>query len=801
MEKRGSITVFLSLILTLLFSFVLTSLEAARLEGARTYLSMLSSLAGDSFLASYYFPLFEEYGLLGVDAGYGTRYLSQAQMEETLRGHIAYATESMEGGLLELDKPKVDVLRYETLFAEEAFLGQVKKQAAYEGLGMVLEKFLDSAAIRDSAAAGELYQKQQVLQKEATDTVRELLKLMMLVDGISTGEQGILPDERGNPETEECFIKQLAPMTSDELRSAFGNDQIYHALESSFFYPQEKAEMVFSLLESALLAADEIDREEERIDECEFRLSRIPEEKKAAKKAKEEWKQAAKEAKEQERPEVMEEALAMAQNYEDLYKALVLEEKELEEEVDWREDRQAELERQRKADVKAAKPEYESIRKQVEAVLPLLEKALAAVESLEVKQKAAQSFAWAYEAFLEGKKPEVSSGLYETFLKELETMKLYLNMKEQGYSPEVMRKTLTGNLNLLREIKLPVFHSDTVGTMYSVIGKFKDRIGEYSLKGLWFAYGEVKAGPETGEGVKKALQSLLESGICGLVGITEQTLSEAEVSGTGLPSSLLAAEKTSGTLWESVLSLTEKVSEKGLEPVADTLALELYLMHFFSDYKNPKEHTRLAYEREYILFGQENDRSNLTSMILSLTAFRTLFTMSAILQNPEKQTQISTFAAAIAGFTGIPLLVSVIKYALLLLWSLEEAIVEVAALLMGKRMPLLSRTGNISVGELLQFSKEKVRGKAEQIKDSPLGMKYSEYVLCLSLLEGTRKKCYRAMDLIQENIRLRYRDSFRIRNVITELEYQVSAELKQKWSSEVFFPEIYRIQKQKKIQY
>lgn len=291
MEKRGSITVFLSLILTLLFSFVLTSLEAARLEGARTYLSMLSSLAGDSFLASYYFPLFEEYGLLGVDAGYGTRYLSQAQMEETLRGHIAYATESMEGGLLELDKPKVDVLRYETLFAEEAFLGQVKKQAAYEGLGMVLEKFLDSAAIRDSAAAGELYQKQQVLQKEATDTVRELLKLMMLVDGISTGEQGILPDERGNPETEECFIKQLAPMTSDELRSAFGNDQIYHALESSFFYPQEKAEMVFSLLESALLAADEIDREEERIDECEFRLSRIPEEKKAAKKAKEEWKQ------------------------------------------------------------------------------------------------------------------------------------------------------------------------------------------------------------------------------------------------------------------------------------------------------------------------------------------------------------------------------------------------------------------------------------------------------------------------------------------------------------------------------
>ena len=52
-KQKGSITVFLSLVLVLLFSFILTTLEAARITGATAYLSMISKISSDSFFAHY----------------------------------------------------------------------------------------------------------------------------------------------------------------------------------------------------------------------------------------------------------------------------------------------------------------------------------------------------------------------------------------------------------------------------------------------------------------------------------------------------------------------------------------------------------------------------------------------------------------------------------------------------------------------------------------------------------------------------------------------------------------------------
>lgn len=200
-------------------------------------------------------------------------------MEENLRKHVACATDSMRGGFLQLDKPEADVLDYETLFMEAEFLKQVKKQVFYEGFGITLEKLIDTTVLKDAAAAGELYQEQEAVQKEAANVTTELLRLMTLVDGISTGDQGILPDKQGKPATEGCFIKQLAPMSADELRSALGNDRIYHALSPLFIYPRETGEAVFKQLSDALEVGDRIAEEEERIGECEFRLRKISEEK------------------------------------------------------------------------------------------------------------------------------------------------------------------------------------------------------------------------------------------------------------------------------------------------------------------------------------------------------------------------------------------------------------------------------------------------------------------------------------------------------------------------------------------
>ena len=79
---------FLSLVLVLLFSFVMTTLEAARIRGATAYFSMISDMAGDSVLASYYYPLFQNYRIFGVDAGDEEGFFTQRDIGEKLNENI-----------------------------------------------------------------------------------------------------------------------------------------------------------------------------------------------------------------------------------------------------------------------------------------------------------------------------------------------------------------------------------------------------------------------------------------------------------------------------------------------------------------------------------------------------------------------------------------------------------------------------------------------------------------------------------------------------------------------------------------
>ena len=126
--RKGSITVFLSLILVLLFSFLMTTLEAARIQGAKAYLSMVSNLAGDSFLAGYYYPLFQDYRLFGVNAGDSEGNFSPETLQEEIQTNVSCGMEGLSGGLLRFRETAVEIKEYTTLLEdEEAFLFQVRQ--------------------------------------------------------------------------------------------------------------------------------------------------------------------------------------------------------------------------------------------------------------------------------------------------------------------------------------------------------------------------------------------------------------------------------------------------------------------------------------------------------------------------------------------------------------------------------------------------------------------------------------------------------------------------------------------------
>lgn len=69
---KGSVTVFASCLLLLILSAVFVFLEAARVSGLAGYAAMDRGQTRNSLLAEYSRPLWQSYGILGLDASYGT---------------------------------------------------------------------------------------------------------------------------------------------------------------------------------------------------------------------------------------------------------------------------------------------------------------------------------------------------------------------------------------------------------------------------------------------------------------------------------------------------------------------------------------------------------------------------------------------------------------------------------------------------------------------------------------------------------------------------------------------------------
>ena len=775
MKKKGSITVFLSLILVLLFSFLMTMLEAARVCGASAYAAMVSELAGDSLLASYYYPLFQEYRLFGIGAGSEHGFLSVNDLENTAMGHMEYGLLGLQGGMLKFETTEAMVTDYKTLMTEEGapFLQQVREQLLLDGLSLTATKFFSEEQFTEAGVVGELYQQQETALTELGAVTTELLKLMELVDGICTTDQGLQVDRSGKLKRTDTFLKQLLPMNEQVIRKRFANEEIYGTVEGRFLRADLLAEDILELIQKAEQA--EADKEA-----LEANLQQYQEDSYALKT---EWKKLKEEGgTNQERIAQIEQILN-----------------------DWETEMWQIVEEQDDYDdiwdcaMKDAKAKYTTLKKAITGMVPVTQKSLEVVTALEKKQKKAQETVFSYESYLEGMKSLVSEELYTVFDDELEIMKCYAGMEEQGYYVPVMKRSMERNLSLLNGLSWGGFSEKELGRIKTEMEAVLYGMASYTAEGLWFNYGEFAVAKQTGTNILGAVEELLATGVLELVGVSEEMQSDRILDGTMLPSAALSADGFLTNLRACISEIQQMFSKGGIGTVLkaagntalDATALEVYCTKYFHTFTEPSEVTKLKYEREYLLFGAREDKTNLFYVVLYLVAVRTLFDMVAILKDSQKMGEIEALATAIAGLTGIPVLLTIIKYAILFLWSVEEAFVDVAALLQGKALSVMG-SGAISIDDLLLFNKDMVAGKASSAPEGA-GPEYEDYLVLLSLTRSTKKKLYRAMDLIQENIRYRYRDTFRIRNVITELEMFTSSNLKRLYKTGLVPEQVYQI--------
>lgn len=337
--------------------------------------------------------------------------------------------------------------------------------------------------------------------------------------------------------------------------------------------------------------------------------------------------------------------------------------------------------------------------------------------------------------------------------------------------------------------------------------------GNYSIRPLKFDYSTLTVEPKQ-ESPINVFQGLISDGIFSLI-IEEEGLSKETISKDNFPSQSLVEQKGTENnmdpeeLADAIQDSSEEENcvadhldgynkegeavESGKEEMVDQVLLCEYVVDHFKNYRNKdtkkiEKETVLECEQEYILFQKESDYENLKSAAMKMIFYRTVFNYLYLLSDSTSRMKAKSTATAMVGFTGMAPLILVTEHLILITWSLEESLVDTRALLVGKEVPLLKtkKTFQIQYQELLLISKELIQKKVEGIpaeQKGTIGLTYEDYIRIFLIMEGKEKIIYNTMDVIQLNMQKRYNKEFFMKNCIFGIGVTVNCSIEDKFLS------------------
>ena len=210
----------------------------------------------------------------------------------------------------------------------------------------------------------------------------------------------------------------------------------------------------------------------------------------------------------------------------------------------------------------------------------------------------------------------------------------------------------------------------------------------------------------------------------------------------------VSKRKISDTSWSDVKTEKEgktDLVEKGLL----ILYAKAHFKNFLSKVKEDDKKEALRYGLEYLIAGKESDEANLSSVANRIFGLRTIVWYGYFLTRKDKMAEAEAIAAAIASVLALPVAIEIIKYGIVMGWSMDEARKEVKSLLKGEDIPLLP-------------------GKSEGVK-----LKYQSF-LDSFLVIASGKLPVRMVKLIEQNIKLRYYQGFRADSMYAGVNGEVS---------------------------
>lgn len=863
-RKEGSITVFLSLIMLLVLSILMTTIEVARVSSYQVHTNRALIAAMDSVLADFYYPLYEEYHVFALDGSYdadtGTSTnasstnsydtnvsttnsngnIKKEQIESLVTNYMEYTfvpdknlieelnelgnsllngnadpnnTEILEDDDAKSNKDAIDysliieythILDYFNLYGiktkevealdiatlldyeGEYFRTQAVDYMKYASVGKGLDFILEALIpMKETKTTGSIVKEKQKTEDCITELEEYILELMSYIDGIQVGKKGVSVNRNGYLNVKNSFVKKICPHEITMAGTGINNEWVFASLRNEYINPnvyvQNQMTWISGLTNTMAqkLAA-----------ETQYRYYSLID------------RDAIKDKKELE-------------DLDETIKGLELQIDAYGKEID--------------GYLNNINGENNKLKTLVRNTNKSIESALNVIDKVIDKQKTASKSIDEYEIYLNEKKGEVSEALFESLLEDFVMLSKYKGSEDNSnkngkYDLLGMKETLLMNQTLLDSIQANIdtyitSSESSIASYSNMLRLAKQEINQYSFKNLSIDYTSMQK-PMESESFFKRIKEVFETGVVGLVLEDTSKLSKKEISRDILPSIILGIKESSDpvdmtdiiknskvdsgqdTFRDATLGFEESTMNSDTllnltNDFSETLLFTSYLGEHFSqyNYESLEETSKvLEYELEYIIMGKQTDAKNMNGVIMKLLLIRSMLNLGTIMFHKETTLKATEIATLFLGFTGIPILVSILKVLLLVILSVVESLVDVSAMLKGKKLPLI-KSGDglqVSIEDLFMLSKSMIIDKANKLQNTSnnLNLGYKEYLYLFLFLEDNKSKNYRAMDLIQENIQLNYDANFYIKNCIQGFAIDGTFEMNKKF---VIMPFIHKM--------
>ena len=828
MKRRyeGTICVFLALIIFLIISLVLIFLESARRSASQSYATMLLKTANDSVMGDYNGPLFAEYNIFALDSGFGSKTGDTDELERKLKRYMGENVWGFEN--TDLKVTEVSKLMDSS---GEKFIEQATAYEKYAAVGDVVEEIIGRVKnLSDQGTITKIMEKKLGIEDELSVIDKYTLDLMKYIDGVNLSF-GAKTSSLLGYSVADSFIKKFFIGQNDMSGVMINNPSVYERLKDKYINPIPKVneyskklkehkkklvetqeeldklkkaeEIETALKESLELKTKEFEDIGNEEKELENLISEYKSKLEEAHKIKDKNERKAEEEK---YSQLLDDAIKRLEEVRTLKTAMQTELEMLTQSTSEAIATADALRTKTEGDRLILDEQYCEITELATELdqlhsytVHLLEQVCQTVDNVAKKQAKIRPMVEEFEELMKVLGPVLSDEIKDTLTDSLDYMRAYVGMAQGKIKTtdfDSINRTAEADLSLLRRVDATAFEvmiNDNVENTTDRLSKAEniaDIYAGFSYAGFSFDYSEIKESFLENKLVEE-FENNVSDGYLQLFLKPDIKLSDNSLISEVLPSKWFqvleneeedleglaedAGDKGSGEMLSDAdestgISDLADIIGDGAAALGEKFLSAMYMQHHFKSFsdKSVTGDTVLDYEVEYILSGFMTDKANLSAAATKIMLLRLIVCTIYTMTNKNTKLQAQTLATSIMGFTGLPFLITIVKYLILFLWAAAQAVIETAAIMRGKKVPVIPNDKSfcLTLAELPLFA-TLISEKADNMAESEVYLDYDNYLMVLLLLQGSKTQAARAMDVIQENIRYKYDEDFLMCNALT----------------------------------